>query len=331
MNSIQSLDKEIAGNRLQSVYCFLGEEEYLKDGYIRKIAKAYLGGQEEHGLEIVYGSETDAKEIIDRAQSLGLFAEKRVLVLKESDALSSKNRKQLLEYLKSPSEGTCHILTSFKLDRKSSFYKEMEASLPVYCFDQLKAEALVAWVAARAKELGYKITLPAVQVLTEISGQSLGLLEQELMKIASFLDSQGRKEITEGDVKILAGSTNEVGGFELAESLARKELKQSLRLYGKMLLLGEDPVRMLASINYKFNVIWRVYLLQQEGTAPEEMARRLRMSPYMIRPSLTLASKRNLSQYLRSFGWLYHAEHRLKSGRGDPKSIMQRLIYKLAL
>jgi DNA polymerase-3 subunit delta len=330
MATIQNLDKEIAGKKLQTVYCFLGEEEYLKNIYIRRIAQVFLEGNLEQGLETVYGSEIGASEIIERAQSLGLFAEKRVLVVKEVDALSPKNRKQLLEYLKTPAEGTCHILTSFKLDRKSSFFKELQAQLNVHSFDPLKNEALEGWVGKKARALGYGITPAAVQHLIEISGLSLGLLEQELIKLSVYLDSHGRKEISETDIKSIAGSVTETGGFELAEALARKGLKESLKLFNQMLGMGEDPVRMLSAVNYKFNTLWRIFLLQQEGVSPEELAKHLRINPYMIRPNLPLASKRNISQYLRSFALLYQAERRLKSGRGDPRTVMQRLIYKLA-
>ena len=331
MATISSLDGDILKSKIHPAYCFVGEEEYLKSLYIRKIAGAFLGVGVEHGLEVVYGSETDAKEIIDRAQSLGIFAEKRVLVVKDADALSPKSRKIMLEHLgREPSPDTCLILSSFKLDAKTAFYRDLQDKTVFVSFDCLKSESLVNWVIAKSKELGCKISLVSAQMLTQITGPSLGLLEQELLKLSAYLEGQADREIKPEHIKLLAGDTSEVGGFELAEALAKKDLKLSLALFHKMLRTGEDPVKMLSGINHKFNTLWRVKLMLAQGLSPEAMGRKMRIHPYALKMAIPGAQKRTEKEYWDLFHGLFTAELKLKSGSGDPRTVMQQVIFKLS-
>ena len=331
MATIASLDNEILKSKIHPAYCFAGEEEYLKSLYIKKISGAFLGANSEHGLEVVYGSESDAKDIIDRAQSLGIFAEKRVLVVREADALSPKSRKILVEHLSTNrSPDTCLILTSFKLDPKTAFYKELQDRTVLVSFDNLKAENLVNWVIQRSQELDCRISPSSAQLLIQISGQSLGLLEQELLKLSAYLQGQSQREIKPEQIKLLAGDTGEVGGFELAESLSKKDLKQSLAVFYKMLRVGEDPAKMLSGINHKFNTLWRVKLLLAQGRSPEEMGRSLRIHPYALKMAIPAAQKRTEKEYWDLFGCLFDTELKLKSGSGDPKTLLQQVIFKLS-
>lgn len=331
MATISSLDTDILKSRIHPAYCFVGEEEYLKGLYIKKIAGAFLGRNVEHGMEIVYGSDTDAKEIIDRSQSLGIFAEKRVLVVREVDALSPKSRKLLLEHLgREPSPDTCLILCSFKLDAKTAFYRELQENTIFVSFDSLKADNLVNWITTKAKELGCRISVPAAQFLIQLSGQGLGLIEQELLKLSAYLEGSSDREIKSEHIKMLAGDTGEVGGFELAEALAKKDLKQSLALFHKMLGTGEDPVRMLSGINHKFNTLWRVKLMLAQGLSPEAMGRKMRIHPYALKMAIPAAQKRSEREYWDIFNSLFNAELKLKSGSGDPRTMMQQVIFKLS-
>ncbi|MBI4725682.1 DNA polymerase III subunit delta [candidate division TA06 bacterium] len=331
MATISDLDTEILKSKIHPAYCFVGEEEYLKGLYIRKIAGAFLGTNVEHGLEVVYGSETDAKDIIDRAQSLGIFAEKRALVVREVDALSPQSRKILLEHLGSePSPDVCLVLSSFKLDAKTAFYQELQERTVFVSFDSLKSESLVNWVMAKAKELGCRISLASAQLLIQITGQSLGLLEQELLKISTFLEGRPDREIKPDHIKMLAGDTSEVGGFELAEALAKKDLKQSLALFHKMLRTGEDPVKMLSGINHKFNTLWRVKLMLSQGLSPEAMGRKMRIHPYALKMAIPAAQKRTEKEYWTLFNGLFTTELKLKSGFGDPRTVLQQAIFKLS-
>jgi len=331
MVTISILDAEILRSKIHPAYCFVGEEEYLKSLYIRKIAVAFLGANLEHGLEMVYGSETDGRDIIDRSQSLGIFTEKRVLVVREADALSPKSRKVMLEHLdREPSPDICLILSSFKLDPKTAFYKELQEKTAFVSFDSLKSESLVNWVTVKAKDLGCKISPSSAQLLIQAAGQSLGLLEQELLKLSAYLEGKPDREIKPDHIKLLAGDTGEVGGFELAEALAKKDLKQSMALYHKMLRTGDDPVRMLSGINHKFNTLWRVKLMLAQGLSPEAMGRKMRIHPYALKMAIPAAQKRTEREYWDIFNGLFTAELKLKSGSGDPRTVMQQAIFKLS-
>lgn len=322
-----SLLSQVDKGKVQFTYCFIGEEEYLKQQAVKLIAEAYLG--KDSGTEpvrTIYASEVDGQGIVDQASNLGFFHQRQVLVVKEIEALSTKSRKAVRSYLEHPSPDTCLILSSFKLESKSPFIKDLEPAVAVVMFGELDETELLKWLAALAKQRGLTIDDQAAESLIYLSGTNLGVLDQELDKVAAYLSGGQRTKIQDSDVKALAGMSSQSTPTELVQAVARKDRQSAMSVLERLLNAGEDPVRLLSNIYYQMEPLWRVWLVANRRPGYVDNRTYWMSQKQELRE---LAQKRKPNEYLAAMEILFQAEHQMKTGTGEPRSVVQKVVHQL--
>jgi len=101
--------------RLSPVYLFYGEEDFLVDEAARRVVDVALPTEgREFNLEVIYGSETDGRDIVSRASSFPMMSDRRVVVVREMDKLV--NKELLSNYIDHPLQTNCLVLLSAKPD-----------------------------------------------------------------------------------------------------------------------------------------------------------------------------------------------------------------------
>jgi DNA polymerase-3 subunit delta len=329
--TLKELQRQLASKKIAPAYFFYGEEEYLKDQTIRQVATAWLGAAEiSEGLENLTATEVDGDSVIQRAQSLGMFAERRVIVVRDAEAFSVKSRKTILEYLESPAPDLCLVICSVALDKKTAFYKGLAERSVMVTFYQVRGPEAVRWVTEKAEAAGLKLTSGAAQLLVDISGQNLAVLEKELEKFLTYLSGTGRSQMTEEDIRALAGSSFEVESYQLADAVCGRDRPTALALYQKLLAAGEDPIRLLSALFYQLEKHWMVLLMSAQGLPDRQIAWAVKTGESFVPAMRTQARKRDSREYLESLSEIFRAEYRLKSGLGDPRSVVQKTIHQLS-
>ncbi|MRR09405.1 DNA polymerase III subunit delta [bacterium] len=324
MLRLDTLRQHAAHKKLSSCYLFFGEEEHLKSQMVRSLAVAFLGSDPPgSGLEVLYGSETDGGQIVDRAMSLGMFAQRTMLVVREADALSAKSRAAVAGYLAAPNPDACLVLTTVKPDARSALVRQFDPVASVVNFKPMTEPEAADWARAEASRRGLRLTAEAAQSLVARAGTDLGVLDGELAKLAVHA---GGAAIGAGEVRALAGSNLQYGDYELADAVSRGQRRESLAIYQTMISAGEDPVRILASICSGMLRLWKVASAPGD---PAAVARSTGIHEYAVRQLLPAARRRTRAEYADALGRIYRAECRLKSGRGEPAALVQRLIHHL--
>lgn len=321
----QQLGRE--GNR-QS-YLLIGEEEYLKEKACLEIARAFLRERySSDAVRTIYASEVEGPGIVEQCLNLGLFHQRQVLIVREADALTSKGRKAIVGYLEHPSPDTCLILSSFKLDEKSPLVKDCENRALVVSIDALEADELIDWILSSANKRGLVMDRQAAETLVSISGESLGLLENELEKL-SLYQSPGQKVDREA-VKRLAGLSSKASSEDLAFAVSRGDRKGALTLLQQLFDVGEDPARLINALFYQMEHLWKVKLASESHRPQGTIDRRTYWG--LKKPGIqSLSRKRSDTQYLEAMLALFEGEHRIKSGSGDPKHMANQVVHRLTM
>jgi DNA polymerase-3 subunit delta len=327
MLRLDTLRQQIAQKKVLPCYLFFGEEEHQKNLAVRTIAKLFLGAdQSGPGPEIVYGSEIDGAEIVNRAQSLGMFSQRTVLVVREADALSVKSRAAIAGYLAGPNPDACLILCTVKPDAKMALVKQFDELAAVVNFKALTEREAADWALKEAAGRKLRLTADAAQLLVRLAGTDLGVINRELDKLALLPGPQAAGEIGTGAIRSLAGLNLTYGDYELTTAVSFGQRREALAIFQTMLLSGEDPARILSSIGYELMKLWKVASVPGDAAA---VARRTGIHEYAVRQLLPAARRRSGDEYSAAICRVYRAELRLKSGRGEPAALVQDLIYNL--
>ncbi len=327
MLRLEALRKQIAGKKVLPCYLFFGEEEHLKDRAVRAVSRLFLGADHAGpGPEVVYASEIDGAEIVSRAQSISMFAQRILLVVREADALSAKSRSAVLSYLAAPNPDACLVLSTVKTDPKMALVKQFDGPAAVVQFKAMTGGEAADWARKEAAGRGLRLSCDAAQLLTELAGTDLGVISAEIDKLCLLSVPGGGQEIGIPEVRELAALNPQYGEYELTTALSRGQRREALALYQTMLAAGEDPGRILASIGYEVLRLWRI--AAADG-GPAEVSRRTGIHEFVVRQLQPSARRRPAHWYPAALGQVFRAEFRLKTGHGQPAPLVQELIFRL--
>ena len=102
---MQRITEDIKTGQLKQIYLLYGEEAYLVRQYRDRLMEAMLSGGDKMNVNRYEGKGVSVPEIIDMSETLPFFADRRVIILENTELLKSGGEK-LAEYLKNPAESS---------------------------------------------------------------------------------------------------------------------------------------------------------------------------------------------------------------------------------
>lgn len=197
--SIPSLGKELGG-----VFYLHGEDYFRKDQTLRALVEAHLDpGTRDFNYDPVRGNETDAETLASLIGTPPMMAEWRVVVVRAVEGLANSKhaRDVLLEAAKKPPPGLALILScTVPSGSKAKFYKELARTARSVEFRAITEADVPGWLMNRAREEhDVEIDVDAARALGAAIGTNLGVLSQELTKLADFIGD--RDTIARADVE----------------------------------------------------------------------------------------------------------------------------------
>lgn len=320
--------KEIEKGRYESVYLFVGEEEFLKEEALRQITQALIDPSvKEFNYDLLYGGETDAVTVVDIAASYPMMAERRLVIFRDIHHCSPKDRKVLLSYVANPVQTTCLVLAGPKVDMRKGFYRELSKAATTVQFWPLFDNQIPAWIRKRVQEQGKQISSDALRILQNFVGTNLREMANEIDKLGIYLYE--RETIEKRDVETVVGATKVNSVFDLADSVAERKLTDSFQILHSLLEAGESGVGIVWILARRFFTLAKVYQLKKNQTSAEEIARKAKIRPFLVSSYLRQSGYLLPVELERAFQLLLEADMNLKSSYQNPKLILELLVYRL--
>ncbi len=116
---MKSIDEDIKTGQFQNVYLLYGEEAYLKRQYKEKLLKAMVTQGDTMNFSAYEGKDIVQGELIDLAETLPFFAERRVILVEDSGFFKN-SAEELAAYIPEVAESTCFIFVESEVSEISS-------------------------------------------------------------------------------------------------------------------------------------------------------------------------------------------------------------------
>src|SRR5262245_51998418 len=202
MDAIDFLSK-LAKSPPQPVYVLHGDEEFLKRQARTELIPHLLEDADPaYALSAYPGDRTDWSTIRGELDTLPFLAPRRVVVIEQADDFVSEHRQELEKYVAKPGQGVL-VLDVRSWPANTKLAKTIPDAAVVACKTPKPAQ-LPGWCIQRAKSAyGKKLGEPAAQLLVDLIEPSLGLLDQELAKLATYVGEA--PAISAEDVDVLVG------------------------------------------------------------------------------------------------------------------------------
>lgn len=320
---MQRINNDIKNGNYQPVYLLFGEERYLKNQYKDKLKKALCAPDDNMNNHFFEGKGIVIGEVIDLAETMPFFADRKVIILEDSGYLKSGGE-QLAEYLGSQNESTVLIFVESEVDKRSKLYKAIQANGCVVEFTAQDENTLKRWVAGIITKEGKKVTENTVQLFLSKTGTDMENIHGELEKLICYcLD----KEVIEPeDVETICTTrvTNHI--FDMVDAIADKKQSKAMQLYYDLLALKEPPMRILFLIARQCNILLQVKAMKNRGYGNKDMASAIGVPTFALGKYTAQAGKFKTAQLRNAVAKCVEAEESVKTGRMNDVMSVEILI-----
>ncbi|SDB16176.1 DNA polymerase III subunit delta [Eubacterium oxidoreducens] len=317
------IDRVIKSGEFKKVYLFYGEETYLRRQYKEKFISSLFDDKEDMNLNYYEGKNLLVGQIIDQAETLPFFADKRLIVIENSGMFKSANDK-MADYIKEIPDHLIILFVEEEVDKRNKLYKRVLEVGDSVLFETPGQEILIRWIGGRVKASGKNMERAALQLFLEKNDGNMEKMDTELEKLICYCLK--KDVITKEDVnEICSGITTE-HVFLMLEAIVVKDKKKAVALYMELLELKESPIGVLSRINWQFKLLWQVRQMEKEGLAVKRMAQQLKYRDFMIQKNLKLAKRFTPEQLFDNLEYCAYLEEESKSGRLSDQVIVELMI-----
>ncbi len=322
----QKLAKE---RQVHPAYFFCGAEDYLMDQCLAGLEKAAFAdaASREFNYDLFYGGQTDAGKILDTANAYPMFAELRMVVVKDVQKLAPSGLDALAAFLEKPPATTRLVLTCEKFNGRNKSFARIKAKTCFVEFKPLYDNQVAAWIKQEMKRRGIEMSYDASLLIHAHVGNSLRALANEMDKIMLNLD--GRNRVDEADVQRVVGLSKKFSVFNLNDAIGGRDLNKAFLILTKMLESGESHTAILAMIGRHFTSLLKVKGCVSQRKKPNEIAAIAGIPPYYVAKTQEMAKNFSLSQMDDAFAALLDTDLALKTSQQPPQIALQTLLVRI--
>ena len=322
---MKTIDEDIRTGQFKQIYLLYGAEAYLKKQYKDKLKNAMAAPDDNMNFTAFEGKNINPKELIDLAETLPFFADRRVLLI-ENSGFFKNACEDLAEYLTEVAPATHFIFVEEEIDKRSKMYKTVNKSGKIVEFAAQNEELLTRWILSRLKKEGKNITGNVMQLFLSKTGTDMGNIDRELEKLICY--ALDRDVITAEDVEAVTTeqTTNKI--FDMVNAIAEHNQRRALDLYYDLLTLKEPPMRIMFLITRQFQILFNIRDMSAKGLDNQTMAQKAGVPPFAVKRNVTQAKGFTMAQLKSALRDGVDLEESVKTGRMNDQMAVELFIMK---
>ena len=312
------------------IYVLYGDEHFLKRRVTAALRMLVLGADDDgFGISSRDGEKANWAEIHDELETLPFLSSRRLVVIERAEPFVTRERPRLEKYFAEPSKTGVLVLEVQSWPANTKLAKLLPEAATLVC-KAPEARKLPEWCAEWcAAGHGKPLSAPAARLLVDLVGADMGLLDQELAKLAIYAGSNSR--IDTADVDQLVGQSRLENTWKIFDLIGAGQTGEALTLLDRLLDQGEEPLRLLGAFSMQLRRLAQAARLHSQGESVTDALEHAGVPPF---------GRRSAEQQVRHLGrrrldliydWLLETDLGLKgSSQLPPRTLLERLVVQLA-
>lgn len=327
--SLRELQNMIQAGTLPGLILLYGQESYFIETGLQAIRDAVVLPQDrDFNLTLFHGREFKAGQVIEQARTLPMFAERRLVIIKNLHEASADQLDGLLAYIEDPVPETVLLLTAEKIDARRKLYQLLKKTGIAIEFKKIYDNQLPSFVRELAKASHITLTGGALKLFCKRVGTNLAEVQGELEKLVGYL---GERDLAdESDVAAIVSDTRIESVFDLTDALGQGDSSTALKLLDRLLAEGQAPLMVLAMMTRHFRQMWKIKELTAHKVPQKELPKRVGVSPYFLRGLMQQAGRFESRHYRQIFSRFLATDLALKSSGSEPRMHLEQLVLEIA-
>lgn len=266
-------------------------------------------------------SASNVSEVIEEASCMSLFGDKKVVIGENALFLTGTNTSvnhdidYLTSYVNAENHDNIVILTVVqdKLDERKKIVKLLKKNVTVIHKETIDEKDLPKFVIKEFLNNGYKIDYKTASYFVDYVGKNVDILLSEINKMIIYKDTD--KEIFIEDILNISSKGFNDNVFDLSDAIMKKDFKKIFSCYNDLMILKEEPIKIIALLASQFTLVYQSKLLSKEGFMSKDIASTLKVHPYRVKLALeTNYPDFELKDILKK---LHNLDYEIKTGKVD--------------
>lgn len=298
-----------------------GTNSYMISRELNKLVGSFSAEHGDLAIEKLDGEDADLQDIYQALTALGLFANKKMVIVRDG----SKHKgvvEKVDELLKEIPDSTELVLVEGKLDKRLSYFKSLKKLPGFKEFNELDINGLAEWLVSEAKVRGGNIPLADARYLVERVGLNQQKVSSELEKLLLY-DST----ISKSTIDLLTEATPQSTIFELLEAGFNGQYQRLIKLYEEQRALKVDPIQIIAMLSWQLHIVLVVKTAKDQTI--EQVAKESKLNPFVLRKSQKIARGLSLTGLKQLIARLLEIDLAGKSSKLDMDQALKRYLLGL--
>lgn len=318
---------------LATAYLIHGEEDLLR---LEAIDNIRIAAREQHYDEretVVVETGFDWSSLLASIQSVGLFADKKLLEIHIPSGKPGKEGAAVLQHLAEQlPENTCLLLILPKLERlqiQSKWFSSWAKVARVLEAKAVSQTALPQWIRSRLADVKLVIDNDALELFAEKVEGNLLAARQEIDKLALIHSAGHVVTLTEAQTAVANVARFDV--FQLSTAWMSGDSVRMLRLLDGLAAEGNEPVLLLWVISEDIRTLLRLLAALKQGKAISELRHSLRLWGDRQTLAPQAARRIGVKRLLSALQTCAHIDRQIKGVEdGDAWTEIKHLFLSLA-
>ena len=318
-----------------------GDDRYLRRRATAQLLDTLLGDQEDRDLLCLRleGDNAELRDVKDELATVSLFGDGgRVVIVEDGDKFVQNFRPELEDYVAKPLNSGTLILEVTTWPKNTRLFKALESSgLQIECKTPSEAK-LLRWMADHAKSFhGCTLESAAAEVLLQMVGPEMGLLDQELAKLALAADEG--QSISPELVKKMTGAWRAKTTWVMLDAALDGRPADALNQLDLLLRSGEHPIAILGQISASLRRFaeatrnFRLSYAQGRRISLKQALEQAGIKPFILAKSEARLKRMGRHRGARLYRWLADADLAMKGHHSAPplaRLELERLLVRIS-
>ena len=256
------------------IYLLYGEDEYLRNEYLKKIKKEF--GEIQLGINYVQVDENNVSNIISNIETPAFGFPSKLIIAKDTGLFKKKNAlaDALSDYLKTANLEGVELVFVEIAPEKNALFNTISKIGEVKEFKEQKLPQLIAKVKSIAKAYNVDIAENVASYFIECVGTNMSDIINELRKLIEYAGNGGT--IVKKDIDALSIKKSESIIFDLTDNLGRKKISEAIEVLHNLIYAKEPIQRILIMLYNHFKKLYIIKLAVEEN---KNVAQSLKLKP----------------------------------------------------
>jgi len=242
-----------------NAFIFLGPELGKKQDAVDSVKKNFSNAEE----YVFYAGETAVNLIADTVQNNSLFAESRIVIIKNAETIKKKDEVELLaSCVKNLENNTVLILLSDE-NRLASGLEDAVPKANKQIFYELFEREKKEWLRQFFRREGYNLNNDCIDIILEMVENNTAAMKRECSRLISFLPKD--KPVLPEDIEKWLSHNREESPFTLFSRIAAGDISKALESLAVMTGAKESAQGILAGLAWQFRKLGSYLALAERG------------------------------------------------------------------